>query len=287
METADQAENAIKALNNSQFKGQSIVVEPGRMKDKVNKQGQDRGSGARGGLGGGINRPQSNFNRGQQGNRNFGNNQQQQGGNQSGGPMRRDRNFQQNRNQGPYQNRSQDGGNRLGQQSRWQGNNQSNNFDDNIGGGGNYGGGNERLNNSGNNLGNQDRRGFALPGGNQMFGGNNQGSSFNNNPGGNFGGYNRGNQGGGNQDFRGGNQSGNNQGFRGGNVSGNSYGNNNQGGYQNRRDSVPQTSQQDSQFQHRPPYQKPQQQMSNFGGSSNTQNQGQDFNRQNFGGNNM
>lgn len=88
------------------------------------------------------------------------------------------------------------------QQGRWQGGNNQSNFDDqrgsmnNLAGAG-YGGGNDRFGAGGN----QDRRGFTLPGGNQGFGGGNDaGSGFNNSP----GGY-------------GGNQRGNNQGFRGGN----------------------------------------------------------------------
>lgn len=107
METADMASNAIKALNNSQFKGQNIVVEPGRMKDR-NRQGGGGGSG-RGGIGG--NRSEGgdrSFNK-DDGNRGFNSNQ--------GGPMRRDRNMQQNRNSGPYQSRASDGqggGSRFG-----------------------------------------------------------------------------------------------------------------------------------------------------------------------------
>lgn len=96
METSDMAETAIKALNNTQFKGQNIVVEPGRVKDR-NKQGGGGPKGGRGGMGGnrsdGGDRDRS-FNR--------------DGGNQ-GGPMRRDRNVQQNRNSGPYQKGQFDG----------------------------------------------------------------------------------------------------------------------------------------------------------------------------------
>lgn len=56
MESADMAEAAIVGLNNSYFKGQTISVEPGRMKER--RQGgesapMNRGRG-RGGRGGGI-----------------------------------------------------------------------------------------------------------------------------------------------------------------------------------------------------------------------------------------
>lgn len=101
METADMATNAIKALNNSQFKGQNIVVEPGRMKDR------SRGGSGRGGIG---------SHRSDGGDRGFNKDDGNRSYNQ-GGPMRRDRNMQSNRNSGPYQNRSSDGqggGSRFG-----------------------------------------------------------------------------------------------------------------------------------------------------------------------------
>lgn len=90
METADMAANAIKALNNTQFKGQNIVVEPGRIKDRKNGSKGGLDIDARGG-----NRQNESDRRNRNSNQ--------------GGPMRRDRNMQQNRNNAPYQNRSSDG----------------------------------------------------------------------------------------------------------------------------------------------------------------------------------
>lgn len=111
METADMASNAIKALNNTEFKGQTIVVEPGRMKDRNRSTGgapNKGGSVGRGGMGGNRSDGDRGSNR-DGGNRSFNNNQ-------DGGPMRRDRNFQQNRNSGPYQKGpdGQGGGSRFG-----------------------------------------------------------------------------------------------------------------------------------------------------------------------------
>lgn len=54
METPDMADNAIKALHDTQFKGQNIVVEAGRPKDKNKKGGPPGGN--RGGPGGGGSR---------------------------------------------------------------------------------------------------------------------------------------------------------------------------------------------------------------------------------------
>lgn len=96
-------------------------------------------------------------------------------------------------------------------------NNNQSNYDDyrssmnNLTGGGMgaYGVGNSRSGGSNSSMGNQDRRGFALPEMNQSFGGGNTlGSGYNNSS----GGY--GNQGGSNQSFRGSNYD--NRDFRGG-----------------------------------------------------------------------
>lgn len=99
METADMAANAIKALNNTQFKGINIVVEAGRLKDR--QAGNKVGS---------VNSRRSGDRRGNDGDRSNQNFNQ-------GGPMRRDRNMQQNRSNAPYPNRYSDGqggGNRFG-----------------------------------------------------------------------------------------------------------------------------------------------------------------------------
>lgn len=54
MENAEMAENAIRSLNNTNFKGITISVEPGRMKERSGGKGRDnRGGGGRGGGGGG------------------------------------------------------------------------------------------------------------------------------------------------------------------------------------------------------------------------------------------
>lgn len=41
MESAEMAENAIRSLNNTSFKGITISVEPGRMKRKMGKPAQE------------------------------------------------------------------------------------------------------------------------------------------------------------------------------------------------------------------------------------------------------
>lgn len=52
MQTEEMAQNAIASLNNTMFNGQSIVVEPGRIKDRSQKRQEMGGQGARGGGGG-------------------------------------------------------------------------------------------------------------------------------------------------------------------------------------------------------------------------------------------
>lgn len=60
MESAEMAESAIQGLNNSNFRGTTISVEPGRMKDRAGGGGMRRGGGGggppgmRGGGGGGY-----------------------------------------------------------------------------------------------------------------------------------------------------------------------------------------------------------------------------------------
>lgn len=69
MESAEMAENAIRSLNNTNFKGITISVEPGRMKERGGGKGGNRGGNA-GGNGGGFGRggmrsgPRDNFMRG-------------------------------------------------------------------------------------------------------------------------------------------------------------------------------------------------------------------------------
>lgn len=71
MENAEMAENAIRSLNNTNFKGIQISVEPGRMKERGGGKGRSGGGGGgRGGNGGGFGRggmrsgPRDNFMRG-------------------------------------------------------------------------------------------------------------------------------------------------------------------------------------------------------------------------------
>lgn len=73
METAEMAENAIRSLNNTNFKGIQISVEPGRMKERGGGKGRagsvgaGRGTGGGGGFGRGGMRgsgPRDNFMRG-------------------------------------------------------------------------------------------------------------------------------------------------------------------------------------------------------------------------------
>jgi len=162
METAEMAENAIRSLNNSVFKGITISVEAGRMKERGQK---GRTSGVGGGRGG-----NSGFGRGgmRGGRDNFMRNGPRNNG--GGGPTRRDnrggRSGPYNRNSGMsngggYNQRNgggsgQFGGNKGGYgQDRY-----DNNSSNDIGGIGN-----RRFNNNagGGNFGNQDRRGFVLP----------------------------------------------------------------------------------------------------------------------------
>lgn len=82
------------------FSGQSIVVEPGRVKDR-NKSGGGPNRGGPGGNRSGSHGDRDRSSNRDGGNRSFDNNQ--------GGPMRRDRNFQQTRNSGPYQKGPSDG----------------------------------------------------------------------------------------------------------------------------------------------------------------------------------
>uniref|UniRef100_A0A336LWL0 CSON006603 protein n=1 Tax=Culicoides sonorensis TaxID=179676 RepID=A0A336LWL0_CULSO len=90
MQTEEMAQSAIASLNNTMFKGQPIVVEPGRIKDRGQKrQGGGSGSGRSGGPRGG------GFQRGGGG----GNRMDRQGG--GGGPMRRGRDGPMRRS-GPY-----------------------------------------------------------------------------------------------------------------------------------------------------------------------------------------
>lgn len=78
MENAEMAENAIRSLNNTNFKGITISVEPGRMKERGGGKGRGGGAGGRNGngLGGGFGRggmrsgPRDNFMRGPGGPRN-------------------------------------------------------------------------------------------------------------------------------------------------------------------------------------------------------------------------
>lgn len=102
MESADMAEAAIVGLNNSYFKGQTISVEAGRMKER--RQGGDataqtnrgRGGGpGRGGRGGGI-----EFNGTGGGGRGFG----------GAGPIRRVDSRGGHQRSGPYGRGSGDGG---------------------------------------------------------------------------------------------------------------------------------------------------------------------------------
>lgn len=75
MENAEMAENAIRSLNNTNFKGITISVEPGRMKERGGGKSRGGGGGGRGGNGsvgsfgrGGMRSgPRDNFMRGGQG----------------------------------------------------------------------------------------------------------------------------------------------------------------------------------------------------------------------------
>lgn len=99
MQTQEMAQDAIQALNNTQFKGQTIVVEPGRIKERNNVGATKRQGGGVAGGGRGA------FNRGQPGSRGLsrggGPAQRNQRGGDGGGPMRRGRNGPINRNT-PY-----------------------------------------------------------------------------------------------------------------------------------------------------------------------------------------
>lgn len=53
MENAEMAENAIRSLNNTNFKGITISVEPGRMKERGGGKSRDNRGGGGGGRGGG------------------------------------------------------------------------------------------------------------------------------------------------------------------------------------------------------------------------------------------
>lgn len=53
MENAEMAENAIRSLNNTNFKGITISVEPGRMKERGGGKGRNGGGGGGGDGGGG------------------------------------------------------------------------------------------------------------------------------------------------------------------------------------------------------------------------------------------
>lgn len=67
METPEMAENAIRSLNNTSFKGITISVEPGRMKERGGggRGGNGGGGFGRGGGGGGMRSgPRDNFMRG-------------------------------------------------------------------------------------------------------------------------------------------------------------------------------------------------------------------------------
>lgn len=101
MQTQDMAQDAIKALNNTQFKGQTIVVEPGRIKERNNVGATKRGGGGIPGGSGG----RGAFNRGRGGSggmtRGGGGAQRNQRGGDGGGPMRRGRNGPMNRST-PY-----------------------------------------------------------------------------------------------------------------------------------------------------------------------------------------
>lgn len=56
MQTEEMAQSAIAALNNTMLNGQSIVVEPGRIKDRGQKRGEMGGQRPRGGGGGSFQR---------------------------------------------------------------------------------------------------------------------------------------------------------------------------------------------------------------------------------------
>ena len=121
MQTQEQADAAIKALNNYQFNGASIVVEHGRMKERPQGGGNGpprmHGNNSRGGMrqmGG------NNFNRGNNMSQNQGmggnnmggnNNRQMQGG---PGPIRQNRSDSNGRG-APYNKNQQRGGNGNGQ----------------------------------------------------------------------------------------------------------------------------------------------------------------------------
>ncbi|EDW58376.1 uncharacterized protein [Drosophila virilis] len=180
LETIEMAEEAIAALNGIEFKGQTIVVEPGRPKDR-----RGGGGGVGGGGGGGSagnRRPMQqghgggSFNRG--GGHTGGNNFRAGGGSRSlnsnesqFGPMRNEGNFRQQRNAPyskvlPQQNQNFDGPaqpykNKFNQGLGQMGHNDF--YAGNIGSAGaagahRSGGSHGPSNNIG-----QDRRGFALP----------------------------------------------------------------------------------------------------------------------------
>ncbi|XP_062121654.1 keratin, type I cytoskeletal 9 [Drosophila sulfurigaster albostrigata] len=172
LETVEMAEAAIAALNGIEFKGQAIVVEPGRPKDR---RGGGGGGGAVGGggsdggraanrrpmQGGSFNRgghmSGNSFRGGAGGGR--GNNRTSNSNDSHFGPMRNEGSFRQQRN-APYskQNQSTD----APPQQAFNKNkfNQSGGYNDFHNGshGGHRGGGFEAAKNIG-----QDRRGFALP----------------------------------------------------------------------------------------------------------------------------
>lgn len=64
MESAEMAENAIRSLNNTNFKGITISVEPGRMKERGGGKGRPGGGGGIGGGRGGGNSIGGGFGRG-------------------------------------------------------------------------------------------------------------------------------------------------------------------------------------------------------------------------------
>ncbi|KAJ6639927.1 RNA-binding protein 4 [Pseudolycoriella hygida] len=172
MENAEMAENAIRSLNNTSFKGITISVEPGRMKERGGGGkaraggaggrgggggggGFGRGGGGGGGGGGGMRSGQrDNFMRGGGGGLRNNN-----GGGQRSGPYNRNGGGNMG-NGGGFNNRNNGNGQfgnkgGFGGQDRFD--NNGSGMNDSMGGGG----GNRRFNNNGGggNFGNQDRRG--------------------------------------------------------------------------------------------------------------------------------
>lgn len=127
MQNADNASDAIKALNKTNFKGATLSVEPGRIRERDRRR-RPAPSGGGGGRDGGMRSNRSG------GGSNFG------GG--GGGPMRRDSKFGGMRN-APYGSGGGGGGSGGGYDRRGGGGMGSGGFGGNMGG---FGGGNDRFN---------------------------------------------------------------------------------------------------------------------------------------------